>query len=497
MTVVFPIRKLLVKRPLVAFAAITMLHGLSLEAKAQAQASQETLPNAPTPQLVSYVAPPVAPHAESAQPAHTPQPQQTSYFDWSTLTGNWDGLRTTLQQHGFEPFVFYTVLSSGNPRGGYSQGHFTMTDDWYMGMRLDLKKIVGWNGATITISGVNRDGRGLTNEYIKSQYNVQQDVGGQNLFFYQFFLKKYFNHDQGFLKVGRFGASDDFNASPIYGLYLNNGINGDIRNVLFDTQFSAYPFSTWAGMYRNDWKNGAFLEVGAFQTWKNIFNSQTNGVDWTFHKGDGVIGMVQAGVTTHLHQHPSVDSSQPTPDASVPTAQSAEDTQLDKNRLEGHYWFGSTFSPWKGYTQFNSSALASNSYGFYFHADQRVWEEAPASKRNVLLWGTLGYYPQQNISIVPFQATVGFIYQGLFTHRLDDKTVFAVIYGHFSRDYAKQQMKAGSGDPSYEAVIEGGHRFQVSKFLFMQPDLQWVIRPSGTGRYRNAIAAGAEMGVIW
>ena len=53
------------------------------------------------------------------------------------------------------------------------------------------------------------------------------------------------------LKIGRFGASDDFNgASKFYSRYLNNGIDGDIRNVLFDTQFSAYPFATWAARLR-------------------------------------------------------------------------------------------------------------------------------------------------------------------------------------------------------------------------------------------------------
>ena len=55
-----------------------------------------------------------------------------------------------------------------------------------------------------------------------------------------------FANDKVTLKLGRFGASDDFNASPFYGYSLNNGINGDIRNVLFDTRFSAYPFAVWA-----------------------------------------------------------------------------------------------------------------------------------------------------------------------------------------------------------------------------------------------------------
>ena len=78
---------------------------------------------------------------------------------------------------------------------------------------------------------------------------AQQLVGGQRFFLYQVFLQQKLLEDKVTLKVGRFGASDDFNASPLYGYSLNNGIDGDIRNVLFDTRFSAYPFATWGGRH--------------------------------------------------------------------------------------------------------------------------------------------------------------------------------------------------------------------------------------------------------
>ena len=71
-------------------------------------------------------------------------------------------------------------------------------------------------------------------------------VGGQRPFLYQVFLQQKLAHNKIRLKLGRFSASDDFNASPFYGYSLNNGIDGDIRNVLFDTRFSAYPFPVWA-----------------------------------------------------------------------------------------------------------------------------------------------------------------------------------------------------------------------------------------------------------
>jgi porin len=419
----------------------------------------------------------------AADAAKNPPVPTNRYASWSqgdTISSTWLGLRTHLVEHGIEPFVYWTGISSGNPLGGYSQGHVTANDDFYLGVRLDLARLVRWHGATLTISGVNRDGKGLTNEYIKSQFNVQQDVGGQSLFFYQLALKQTFADGRRSLRIGRFAASDDLNASPIYSYYLNNAIDGDIRNVLFDTQFSAYPFSTWAALYRENLPHDINLQVAVYQTWKDIFNSRTNGVDWTFHKGDGIIAMAQLGITTSRR------------------ARKDDPANLTGSpRLAGHYWLGATYSPWKGYAQFNSSELASNSYGFYAHADQKVYETSPGSDRSLTLWGTLGVYPQQNIAIVPVQATLGAIYQGMFRSRPQDRTILGIIYGNFSRDYARTQIAKGLGDPSYEAVLEIGHRIQATKFLFVQPDLQWVVRPSGTGRYPNAIAAGAEMGITF
>jgi porin len=408
------------------------------------------------------------------KPRNTGEPT-TAWRQGKYVFEDWDGLRLDLSRKGIEPFVFWTGISSGNPLGGEKQGHVTAVDDFYIGVKLELNRIMGWRGASMTISGVNRDGRGLTNEYIMGQYNVQQSVGGQSLFFYQLTLDQLFDEGKVEAKIGRFGASDDFNVSPIYSYYVNNGIDGDIRNVLFDTQFSAYPFSTWAGMLRFDPNRKFYLMGGVFQTWKNIFNSSLNGVDWTIHPGDGVIAMEQGGWTpTFIKKSDGVSKD-----------------------LPGHYWLGSTYSPWKGFTQFNSPEKVANSYGFYAHADQMVYRKDHTDTQGLTVWAAAGYYPQQNISIVPLQLNVGLIDQGLFHKRNEDRTIFGLIYGRFSRDYAHSVMAKGNGDPRYELVLEGGHRFQLTKFSYFQPDLQWEVRPAGTGKIPNAIVAGAEVGLTF
>ena len=142
---------------------------------------------------------------------------------------------------GVEVFAFDNSIYNGNVSGGIHPGNATIVNDAFAGLKFNLEKLVGWKGGLFVISGIDRAGEDLTKKYVGSIYSVQQMVGGQRPFLYQVFLEQKLADKKVTLKLGRFSASDDFNASLFYGYSLNNGIDGDIRNVLFDTRFSAYP----------------------------------------------------------------------------------------------------------------------------------------------------------------------------------------------------------------------------------------------------------------
>ena len=155
--------------------------------------------------------------------------------------------------------------------------------------------------------------------------------------------------------------------------------------------------------------------------------------------------------------------------------------------LPGHYWVGGSFSPWSGFAEFGTDNNRSGSYGFYIHGDQMVYQETPGSDQGLTIWAASGLYPQPSISIVPFQVNVGLIYKGLIPQR-DDQTTFGVIYGKFSGDYARTVKAAGTvTDYSRSSKRD----IEFGQLAFIQPDIQWVIRPSGTGRI-NALVIGAD-----
>jgi porin len=406
------------------------------------------------------------------------------------ITGDWGGYRERLFASGIEVFGFYNSILNGNVAGGIHPRHATYVDDAWLGFKFDLEKLVSWRGGLFVVSGINRNGDDLTTRYVGSIFSTQQSVGGQRPFLYQVYLQQKLLDGRLRAKLGRFSASDDFNASPLYGYSVNNGIDGDIRNVLFDTRFSAYPFAVWAAVLLYDPTPEFNVKLGIFQTSDDMFENDDNGLNWGIEGSDGYTAIAQFGWSPQFFKQPVYATVADT----KTTARDGKTTDaVVMKGYPGHYWIGFTYSEWDLYPRFGGG-FEDHSYGFYAHADQMVYQETPGSDEGLTIFVASGYYPQTQISIVPFQVNVGLNYKGLFPCRDRDHTMLHFIYGDLSRDYARSVRRPGGHVAESEKVIEIAHRFQLTPWSYFQPDLQYVIDPGGTGDIPNALVIGAQMG---
>jgi porin len=410
--------------------------------------------------------------------------QQSAFTKTDYMTGDWFGFRDRLFDSGVEVFGFYNSIFNGNASGGIHPHHATYVDDAWLGLKFDLEKLFGWQNGLLVVSGINRNGDDLTKQDIGSIYSVQQSVGGQRPFLYQVYLQQKLFEKRLRVKLGRFGASDDFNTSSFYGYSLNNGINGDIRNVLFDTRFSAYPFAVWAAALFYDPSPEFNVKLGIYQTSARMFENDDNGLNWGIEGSDGYTAIAQFGWSSHFYKQPVTSSGDDKQSATVLKA------------LPGHYWVGFTYSGWDFYRRF-LGGFEDHSYGFYAHADQMIYEEVPGSDQGLYVFVASGYYPQTSISIVPFQLNVGLNYKGLFPTRNNDRTMLHFIYGDISGAYARSVHVNGRGFAESEKVVEAAYRVQLTPWSYFQPDIQYVIDPGGTGDIPDAVVVGAQMGVTF
>lgn len=427
----------------------------------------------------------------------------SDWWNGPTLSGDWWGIRNYLDDGGAELSASYTNNIAGNPTGGQSQG-FTYTDNTSFGLELDFEKMLGWQGLTFTVSGLNRAGSSLSQDNIGNQFTVQQVYGGQTAMFYALVLEQNLLDDKINIKAGRFSTGDDFASSPIYWLYMNNGIDGNPQALPVNTQFSAYPWAVWAARVRVEPTPEINAMVGAYQVSNRVFNRDYHGLDWSMRGGDGVLLIGQVGWTPEFFKRP-VEKSVPSDGKSAVATKARSEgksfkaisPETEMKGLPGHYWFGAYYSPWTFQDIGNAGETVTNSYGFYWHADQMVWQEAPGSDQGLTLWSAFVLSPQQNIAKLPFQANAGIVYKGLVPSRDNDYSVLGFVYGKFSSDYAGAVSETGGGYPEYEIVLEAAYRVNFTQFAYIQPDLQWVINPGGTGDIPNALVLGAQMGVTF
>ncbi|NQX00794.1 carbohydrate porin [bacterium] len=387
--------------------------------------------------------------------------EASSWLDGDRLTGDWKGVRTSQEDAGFKYFAYYSGIFAANVDGGNSTDS-SYSGDLFLGMEIDLEKVWGWDDTKFVLSGIDRHGRSI-DQAVGGQYSVMQNVGGQNAFLYNITLEKKFLDDTLSVKLGRMSATDDFVGSPYYGFSINNSVNGQIRAALFDGVMTSYPFPVWGGRVKYQPTDETYAMLGVFQLSDDMFNRNAQGVDFLFESGDGVSIFTQGGWNPQLAGRPA------------------------------HFFAGMNLS-FFDMDEFNSPDTRNQFARFYGHADYQVFAEAPDSKEGLVLFATLGYTPFQDVAIIPVQSTFGANYTGLFPGREHDNTVFFATYGKFSNDYAAQQAASGLAESDDEMVLEIGHRFQVTPASYIQPDIQYIIQPGGTGTIDNALVLGVQFG---
>jgi porin len=394
-------------------------------------------------------------------------PPEQGIDNWAAgdyLTGGWGGRRLALEEQGYTFFAFYNSIIASNVSGGIESGT-AAAGDLYAGMQIDLGKALSWDGWTFTLSGIDRHGSSI-DDNVGGIYSVMQLVGGQTYFLYNLSLEKTWADDRFAFKFGRITATDDFAGSPFYSYYLSNSIDGQIRAVLFDGVMTSYPFAVWGARFLYAPTDDFRIKIGAYQLTENMWDPDKHGTDFAFRSSDGLSLMTQLEWDWSLGGKP------------------------------GHFNLGMNNVSYD-MPNFNSNDVTDTFIRYYTQYDQMLTQEAPGSEQGLYVFGTLAYTDQQEAALVPLQVSLGAQYIGPFEGRAKDRLIFGTTYGKLSNDYADQQEALGNGRPDYEWIFELGYRVQLTKFAYVQPDVQYVNQPGGTGEIPDATVLGVQFGVTF
>ncbi len=120
-------------------------------------------------------------------------------------------------------------------------------------------------------------------------------------------------------------------------------------------------------------------------------------------------------------------------------------------------------------------------YGFYAGFEQKLTDRFEDKSGGLSVFGQFGY-ARNSINDVPYYAGGGFVFKGITKKRKDDSVGIAFGWHQFNKILHKTEHATA------EKVIELFYKIKLTEFLYIQPDIQYIMKPSGSEK--DAFAFG-------
>ena len=109
------------------------------------------------------------------------------------------------------------------------------------------------------------------------------------------------------------------------------------------------------------------------------------------------------------------------------------------------------------------------------------------------LWGSAVIGTEPAINPVPLFLEGGWITQGVIRQRPFDSVVLGLARSSFSPSLGR----ASGQRMTYEGMIELGYILQLSQELALQPGVQVIVNPEGTGDNETLVVPGLQVSFNW
>jgi porin len=394
------------------------------------------------------------------------------------LFGEWFGLRPQMDQGGITPTLTFVSDIAGNVTGGKNQG-VTHADNLGLNLLFDLDKLAGLDGASFLASVSQRSGSSLSKEHVGNVFAIQQVYGGQTFHLIDLAYQQRLFDDRIEPCLGRIAAGDDFLVSPYNWLFMQNAFDGNPVGIFLNSPgVTAYPNATWGARLKVRPTERTYVMAGVYNGDPSIRDVDHNGAEMSMNGPVFAIGEVGYQLN----------------------GLAGESRRLG-NYKAGFWYDNATFTDFRTVGFGGLPEEKRGSWGAYGLFDQLLVPFGePSSNRGFGIFGSFMVAPDESISQMPYFFTAGVAIRGIFRSRPTDTAAFGIVHGEFSSDLRHAQEREQQLDPTlgvqnHETVLEWLYRFYFRKgAVFFQPDLQYVMRPGGTGKIDNAFVLGCQIG---
>ena len=403
--------------------------------------------------------------------------------DRAFLTGDWGGLRTRLLDLGIVPSLIFVTDVLGNPVGGRRQG-LRESDDLGLDLTVDLDRLAGWSGARFHLSFSMRSGSDLSERDIGNVFTVANVCCGFTYRLVNVELEQSLFDDRISFRGGRIATGDEFLASPLYGNFVQEAFNGNPIGIAFNVPVTAYPTATWGMRARVRPIRQLSLMAGVYNGDPTLGDNDKHGVDWTMRGPLFAIGEVglqpQSGALARRGCRATTRSAATIRPGRFRTCSATSMAAPSRSRgcrrkcttatgastFSWTRWSIATAGRTAGGASRRSCPCSLPQLERQHHAVLRQWRPG--------LPGTLPLAPER----------YGRLRRGVRRVQPPARALAARC----------QERGQRGGDPEVRGrarahLYHPGH----GSWLQVQPDLQYIINPGGTGKIPNALVLGFQL----
>jgi porin len=428
-------------------------------------------------------------------------PGQGVWWEWNTATDDWLGSRTILEDTGLDIFGGYTAEVWGNTAGGIKQGTvYTGLLDF--AANLDLEKLVGWQGASVSTTWLWLSGRDASEDLTGNFLTISNIAGFNTLRMLELWFQQNLLDDKISLRLGQLTADSEFVISD----YASTFINGTFGWPSFIyTNLPAggpgYPMGTLGARLELNPSDWLSFKSAVFQG--NVYDQDVNqhGFRWRLDRENGLLFLNEAQVRWNHRE--------------------------ENTGLLGHAKAGMWIQTGQ-LADVLAESTNSGNYGWYFIIDQMLYIESSTEssvplgaprggKSAVDFKGSESFktpvvleksdqglgsfarvaFTNEDRNFVSFYFDTGLTYRGLISTRDEDTLGVAFAYAQLGNTARNALIDEGSIGVGAEMVLEVTYQCQATPWLVVQPDLQYIINPGGTQDLGNALVIGGRVSVIF
>lgn len=390
------------------------------------------------------------------------EPPQTAEQKQTGLTGAWGGRRVNLEEKGLLFEGTYTGDFMANLSGGLKQKS-AYVGDMDLELTVDAEKLIGWKGTTFYFYGFGNNGGAPSTDNVGDWQGVSFYEGPIYTWTMNdaWIEKKLFN-DRVSVLAGLYDLSDEFDVIDSARIFLNSShyVNPTI-SLSGKNGASIYPYTSYGGRIKLQATEALYLQTAVL---------------------DGVPGRPVFGSA----------------DGKLVASEIAFVTGAEENSTTPYAKYA--LGKWEYTTVFDDIAETDNngnpvkrngSSGIYGLMEQSVYHEKQNPEQGLTFFFRMGA-SDPDMNQLDLYMGGGLVYTGPFGGRGEDKLGFAIASLHNSRKYTSAQVDAGTPVDASEKNIELTYHAQITPWLAVQPDFQYVVNPGTDTSVKDAVVLGSR-----